>query len=45
MIAALLAAPVALEGQSTGLCSDDEKRQWLRFQIEPLMLSADSRRP
>jgi hypothetical protein len=42
MIAALVAAPIAVHAQASGVCSDAEKRQWLRFQIEPLMLSADS---
>ena len=41
-IATILLAATPARAQRASLCSDEEKRNWLRFKIEPLMLSADS---
>jgi hypothetical protein len=35
-------SPRATRGQHISVCGDKEKRYWLRFRIEPLMLSTDS---
>ena len=39
LMALLLMAPASLHAQHASTCGDDDKRQWLRSKIEPLMLS------
>ena len=43
LAALVLASPASLHAQHASACGDDDKRQWLRYQIEPPMLSDDSR--
>jgi hypothetical protein len=43
LAAMVLAAPASVHAQHASACGDDDTRQWLRFRIEPLMLSDDSR--
>jgi len=43
LAALVLAAPASLHSQHASACGDDDKRELLRFRIEPLMVSDDSR--
>lgn len=42
LAALVVAAPASLHAQHASACGDDDKRQWLRLRIEPLMLSDNS---